>query len=223
MPVAEKAALTAATLECLDAIYRLHRQGSASIVRLARRLDLGEAEVQTRVRALVAAGLIRSEASDRLAPTDAGERVALRLVRRHRLLERFLSDTLGLPWERVHEEAGRLTPVVADDIADAIAKHLGSPATCPHGNPIPDADGRLDDDRATPLTRLRAGQAATILRIEREEPELLKYLAALGLLPDTRIEVEEVAPFGGPILVNTGASRYALGRKVAARILVRPA
>lgn len=210
-------------LECLDAVYRLHREGQASIARLAKRLHLEEGDARSRVRDLEARGLVRAGAPDRLVLTKEGERVALGLVRRHRLLERLLTDTLGLPWHRVHEEATRLTPVLADDIADALAKHLGAPATCPHGNPIPSADGTLGRDEGTPLHRLRAGQGGTILRIEREEPELLKHLAALGLLPETRIEVEEVGPFGGPILVRSAGSRYALGRKVAARILVRPA
>jgi DtxR family Mn-dependent transcriptional regulator len=213
----------AALLESLDAVYRLDREGSASIARLAKRLRLQEEAARSRVRDLEGRGLVRAGASDRLVLTAEGERVALGLVRRHRLLERFLTDTLGLPWHRVHEEATRLTPVLADDIADALAKHLGAPATCPHGNPIPSADGTLGREEGTPLHRLRAGQRGTILRIEREEPELLKYLAALGLLPETGIEVEEVAPFGGPILVRSAGSRYALGRKVAARILVRPA
>ncbi len=211
----------AGLLECLDAVYRLEREGPASVARLVKRLQVDEATARGRVRELLGKGLVQADGGDRLKVTGEGQRVALGLVRRHRLLERFLSDTLGLPWERVHVEAGRLTPVLADDIADALAKHLGSPATCPHGNPIPEADGTLRDEGGTPLHRLRAGQAATILRIEREEPELLKYLAALGLMPDTQLEVEEVAPFGGPILIRMGESRYALGRKVAARILVR--
>ena len=219
----DDARLSAVLLEWLDAVYRLNREGQASIARLSRRLHVDEGIARTRVRELQGLGLVRSEAPGRLVPTAEGERIALGLLRRHRLLERFLADTLGLTWDRVHDEATRLTPVLADDIADALSKHLGAPATCPHGNPIPSADGTLGREEGTPLHRLRAGQSGTILRIEREEPELLKYLAALGLLPETSIEVEEVAPFGGPILVRSAGSRYALGRKVAAHILVRPA
>jgi DtxR family Mn-dependent transcriptional regulator len=142
-------------------------------------------------------------------------------MRRHRVLERFLTDTLKLPWARVHEEAERLTPVLADDVADAIATLLGEPTTCPHGNAIPSGDGHMPPDADVPLSRLAAGDRGTITRIEREEPEMLRYLATLGLLPDTVVDVEEVAPFGGPLLVRIGTSRYALGRKVAARVRVR--
>ena len=95
------------------------------------------------------------------------------------------------------------------------------PASCPHGNPIPSADGALAVEHGTPLHRLKPGQGGIILRVEREEPELLKSLATLGLLPQTKVEVEERAPFGGPILVRVGSARYALGRKVAAHVLVR--
>ena len=211
----------AVLLESLDAVYRLDREGSATVARLAKRLHLEEDDAKSRVRDLEGRGLARAEAPDRLVLTKEGERIALGLVRRHRLLERFLADTLGLPWHRVHDEATRLTPVLADDIADALSKHLGAPATCPHGNPIPSGDGTLGAEEGTPLHQLHAGQGGTILRIEREEPELLKLLAALGLLPETRIEVEEVAPFGGPILVKSAGSRYALGRQVAAHIFVR--
>ena len=179
----------AVLLESLDAVYRLDREGSATVARLAKRLHLEEDVAKSRVRDLEGRGLVRAEPPDRLVLTKEGERIALGLVRRHRLLERFLADTLGLPWHRVHDEATRLTPVLADDIADALSKHLGAPATCPHGNPIPSGDGTLGAEEGTPLHQLHAGQGGTILRIEREEPELLKHLAALGLLPETRIEV----------------------------------
>lgn len=209
-------------LEALEAVFRLEREGSApSSAALARRLGLGAAAASERVLALQGLGLLQAAAGDRLTLTPEGERLALRQVRKHRLLERFLTDLLKLSWDRVHEEACRLSPALSDDVAEALARALGDPLTCPHGNPIPAADGTLAAERAVPLHRLRAGQAGVILRIEREEPELLRYLSALGLLPDTRVEVEEAAPLGGPILVRCGEARYALGRKVAARILVR--
>ncbi len=211
-----------ALLECLDAVFRLEREEPPpSVTAVARRLGVAEPEARARLVELEALGLVRGAGASRPRLSAAAERIALGLLRRHRLLERFLTDHLRLPWARVHEEAARLTPVLADDVADALASLLGDPACCPHGNPIPAADGTLAAEVGTSLDRLRVGQAGIILRIEREEPELLRYLAALGLLPQTKIEVEEVAPFGGPLLVRAGSSRYALGRDVAARILVR--
>jgi DtxR family Mn-dependent transcriptional regulator len=208
-------------IECLDAVFRLQEgRTPVSLAALARRLGATRSDAARRVQRLERRGLASADAAGRIGLTPEGARAGIGLVRKHRLLERFLADQLGLPWERVHEEATRLTPVLSDDVAAGLARLLGHPSTCPHGNPIPSAEGVVAAERATPLHRLRSGQGGTIVRIEREEPEMLKYLAALGLLPGMKIEVDEVAPFGGPLLVRVGASRYAIGRQVAARILV---
>lgn len=209
-------------LECLDAIYRVEReQAPAFLASVAERLGRDRAVVTEQVLALEARGLVSTDLSGRITLTAEAERLALGLLRSHRLLECFLADQLKLPWARVHEEACRLTPVLSGDVADALATLLGNPARCPHGNPIPAADGAVAAERGTTLDRLKPGQRGTILRIEREAPELLRYLATLGLLPRTELEVEEIAPFGGPILVRVGSARYALGREVAAHVLVR--
>lgn len=218
------AGLAPLLLESLETIHRLEERSPASLTQLARRLGVGKNVAAERLRALRDEGLARAAADGRIRLTDEGRRRALRLVRTHRLLERFLTDRLELPWARVHEEACRLTPVLADDIADGLARLLGHPASCPHGNPIPAADGTLGAETgAIPLHRLKPGQSGIIVRVEREEPDLLKHLAALGLLPQTKVEVEEVAPLGGPLLILVGSSRYAIGRKVASRIFVREA
>lgn len=210
--------------ECLEAIYRLRHGGApASLGALERRLGLGRPAVTEKVLALQGMGLAKAGPLGQVLLTADGERIALGLIRKHRLLERFFADSLGLPWEQVHEEASRVTPVLSDHVADALAKLLRDPTTCPHGNPIPAADGTLHAEAAIPLHRLKPGGGGVILRIEKEEPELLRYLATLGLLPQTKVEVEEVAPFGGPVLIRVGASRYALGRSVASKILVREA
>ena len=209
-------------LECLDALSRLERETPpASLTSMAKRLGLDHAAAAERVRALEALGLVRADPPGRIVLTAEAARIARGLLRKHRLLEGFLADRLALPWARVHEEACRLTPVLSDDAADALAKLLGSTASCPHGNPIPSADGATSMVPGTPLHRLAPGRCGIIVRVEREEPELLKSLATLGLLPHTKVEVEERAPFGGPILVRVGSARYALGRKVAAHVLVR--
>jgi DtxR family transcriptional regulator, Mn-dependent transcriptional regulator len=209
-------------LECLETIYRLERERApVAVAQIGKRLGLGRAATTERILALQGKGLVQTEDPERVALTPEGERVALGLVRKHRLLERFLVDLLKLPWDHVHEEACRLTPVLSDEIADGLAKLLGDPASCPHGNPIPSAALAVPAESGTPLHRLRPGEAGIIVRIEREEAELLRYLATLGLLPQTKVEVEEIAPLGGPILIRAGDSRYALGRTVASRIFVR--
>jgi DtxR family Mn-dependent transcriptional regulator len=219
-----RATLSPPLLDCLDAVWRCEQEHApVTAALLAKRLGAGTAAVAEWLLALQGSGLVSTEPSGRIRLTPDGERLALGLVRKHRLLERFLADSLRLPWERVHEEACRLTPVLADDVAERLADLLGRPDRCPHGNPIPAGDGALRAETGVPLHRLKPGQAGIILRIEREAPELLTYLATLGLLPDTKVEVEEVAPLGGPILVRAGSARYALGRKVAACVIVREA
>ncbi len=209
-------------LECLEALYRLAPEGgTVPLDALAKRMGLTKALVTERVLGLQGMALVERAASERPSLTAEGRRIAVGLVRKHRLLERFLVDLLELPWAEVHDEACRLTPVLSDRVGDRLAKLLGDPATCPHGNPIPSTDGVLHAETAVPLHRLPRQTAATIVRIEQEDRELLRYLATLGLLPRTRVEVEEVSPFGGPVLVRVGTSRYALGRKVASKIFVK--
>jgi DtxR family Mn-dependent transcriptional regulator len=222
--VTDATSLAPALLECLDAIHRLGEEHAGpTLGQVARRLRLGRETAAERVRDLERLRLVAPGEHGRLALTADGARLSLALLRKHRLVERLLIDRLDLPWDRVHEEASRLTPMISDEVADRLAIFLGRPATCPHGNPIPSPDGAMAAEEATPLHRLSPGRAGIIVRIDREEPELLKQLATLGLLPDMRVEVEEIAPLGGPVLVTVGSSRYALGRRVASRILVRPA
>ena len=210
-------------VECLEAVYRLGAEDGSAVALdpLGKRLGLNRALVMERGLGLQGMKLVETRAPDRVILTAEGRQVAVGLIRKHRLVERFLVDLLELPWEEVHEEASRLTPVLSDRVGDRLAKLLGDPATCPHGNPIPSAAGALRAETAIPLHRLAPGKHGVTLRIEKEEGELLKYLASLGLLPRTEVEVEEMAPFGGPILIRVGTSRYALGRKVASKIFVK--
>jgi DtxR family Mn-dependent transcriptional regulator len=212
----------AAQLRCIDAIHRLGAGARAvTLAALARRLHATGADAGDQVFALQAAGYVVADATGGVRLTAEGERVARGLLRRHRVLERFLTDVLELPWDRVHDEAVRLAPVVSDDVTEGLSRLAGHPTTCPHGHPIPSADGTVTPDASVPLHRLGVGRSAIVTRVEREDADLLRYLATLGLLPDTKVEVEEIGALGGPIVVRVGSARYALGRKVAAQIRVR--
>ncbi|MBI2216927.1 MAG: metal-dependent transcriptional regulator [Candidatus Rokubacteria bacterium] len=152
-------------LETLDAVHRLAlERASPTPALVARRLGVAKSVAAERVLQLQAMGLVHAEPSGHLTVTPEGRVLAVGLVRNHRLLERFLTDTLKLPWERVHEEAARLAPVLAPDVADALADLLGHPATCPHGNAIPSTDGGLPDEGDVPLSRLGAGGRGVITR-----------------------------------------------------------
>ncbi len=153
--------------------------------------------------------------------TPKGQRAARTLVRRHRLSERFLTDVLGLDWESAHREACRLEHVLSPEVEEKLAEMLGNPETCPHGYPIPDENGHIKEVEIKPLCDFRVDEKGCIARVEEEEPQLLQYLASLGLLPDTDIEVIDIAPFGGPLLVRVGDTQYALGREVASKIWTR--
>jgi DtxR family Mn-dependent transcriptional regulator len=154
--------------------------------------------------------------------TPKGERTARTLVRRHRLSERFLTDVLGLDWETAHREACRLEHVISPEVEEKLDEMLGKPDTCPHGHPIPDEKGRIKEEgEIKPLCDLCPDEKGCIDRVEEEEPQLLNYLASLGLMPDVEVEVKEVAPFGGPLLIKVGDTQYALGREVASKIWTR--
>ena len=153
--------------------------------------------------------------------TPQGEVEGARLVRRHRLSERFLVDYLGMPWDDVHDEACKFEHVLSPEVEARLAEQLGDPRTCPHGHAIPDEDGSLSEEELRPLSQFEPGDAGVIGCIAEENGDLLRYLASLGLLPETPVEVESVAPFGGPLLVRVAGSQYALGREVAGKIMVR--
>lgn len=230
VPCEDKVPLPSSFLECIDAIYSFSQvkdpdkggEGTpVALSSLKKHLGLNADLVAERVLGLNGRGLVEYIDSEYIRITPLGKQIAVGIIRKHRLLERFMVDILALPWEDVHEESRRLAFILSDQVGDRLAKFLKYPATCPHGNPIPSSGGSFNIDNAIPLHRLKQGGKGVILRIEKEEPETLKYLASLGLFPKTKIEVEEVAPFGGPIMVRVGTSRYALGRKVAAKIFVK--
>ena len=208
--------------EYLEAIFKLNQQSEgATVGRVAEDLGLAAPSVSQMVARLAREGLVERDPASRILLTPGGRRKALRLVRRHRLSERFLTDYLDLPWDQVHDEACKFEHVLSDEVEERLAAHLGNPQTCPHGRAIPSADGELPDEAARPLAELSAGQKSTISFVSDEQPDLLRYLSSLGLLPQTAVSVEDVAPFGGPLLVRVGRARYALGREVAGKIFVR--
>lgn len=153
--------------------------------------------------------------------TEAGRVKATRLVRCHRLAERLLTDVLGLSWEDAHEEAHRLEHAISPLVEERLSVLLNNPQTCPHGHPMPDAQGRLAPDASTPLSRLVAGEQGVVVKIAQESRELLRYVGELGLFPRTPFRVEEVAPFQGPVTVTVNGRRASLGRDVAEMVLVR--
>ena len=223
MHPAEPSALTNEMLEdCLQAVHRLEGQGrTAALEEVAAFARIASATARQVLDELQARGLVQNGKPDDVSLTDEGRRQASGVLRRHRLSERLFADILGLPWDRVHDEAMRLEHALTPEAEARLATLLSHPETCPHGGPIPAADGSLAPPATRPLDRVPAGARVWIQQIAEEEATFLRYLASLGLLPGAELCVQEAAPFGGPLLVQVGDARYALGREVAAKILVR--
>jgi DtxR family transcriptional regulator, Mn-dependent transcriptional regulator len=229
--------LTEKMEEYLEALFKMDcDKEPPTPTRLAEHLGVTPPTVLDMLHRMEAEGFVRYGGAGRgggkgrgegrarrvISLTPKGLRVAKTLVRRHRLSERFLTDVLGLDWELAHREASRLEHAISPEVEEKLAEMLGNPETCPHGYPIPDQDGNIkEDDDIQRLCDMRADEKCRIARVEEEEPHLLQYLASLGLMPDVDIEVKEVAPFGGPMLVKIGDTQYALGREVASKIYAR--
>ncbi len=207
--------------EYLESIFKLQEeQHPVSTSRLAEHLKLSAPSVSEIVKKLTGRGLV-FQSEKGVCLTDDGKSLAKKVIRRHRLSERLLTDILGFKWDEVHDEACRLEHAISPEMEDRIAESLGNPKTCPHGHPIPDKNGKLAKEKVKPLCDLKAHEKGIIVSVFEEDPKMLKYLASLGLIPDVCVKVEEVAPFGGPLIVCVAGSRYALGREVASKIKVK--
>jgi DtxR family Mn-dependent transcriptional regulator len=205
----------------VKAVYLL-RQGDRAVATsaLAGYLGLSDAAVTKMARRLDDYGLVAHTPYHGVTLTVAGERVALEVVRHHRLLELFLAELLGYDWAGVHAEADRLEHVVSPDFVERVDRVLGRPQLDPHGDPIPTPSGEVREAQLDRLSKLEAGQQVTIRRVLAQEAEVLRYLADLGLVPGAVVEVVEVAPFGGPVTVRVGEKARALDRDLAGGILV---
>jgi DtxR family Mn-dependent transcriptional regulator len=152
--------------------------------------------------------------------TEAGQKMALKVLRCHRLVELYLAQMLGLPWDRVHAEAEKWEHVLSEEMEERMDVLLGHPTTNPHGAPIPTRDGAIVQLARICLTDLKPGQSATIAEVSDHNPDLLRYLGDLGLYPGVRISVVTIAPLGGLITVRAGAVEHTLGREAANHIFV---
>jgi len=152
--------------------------------------------------------------------TKKGWRVAVDVLRRHRVAERLLVDLLGVSWEEAHKVACRWEHLLTPEMCDRILARLEGPATCPHGNPIPSPDGTITSVDTRPLTELEPGEEATIECISDEKPELLRRMASMGMLPGERVRVVQTTLLGDTMMVEVGSARYAVSRNLAEKVLV---
>ena len=208
--------------EYLEAIYRLQEKtGAARTSDLVRMLNVAPGTVTNTVERLEKESLIVHEPYRGVKLTDKGLRLALHVVRNHRLSERLLRDVLDVEWDKVHDAACQLEHGISDEIAKKIEKALGYPNTCPHGNPIPTECGGIIEGNFQPLSKFNVREKGLIVKITDENPDLLHYLGMLGIRPETYLKVVEKAPFEGPITVRIDGKDHALSREIAASIKVR--
>lgn len=207
----------------LKAIWMLQQQESpVSTSRIAERLGLSAAAVTAMIKRLAEQGLLRHEPYYGVRLTASGELAALRIIRRHRVLELFLAETLGYEWDRVHEEAERLEHAASDELIERLARLMGEPERDPHGNAIPTAQGEMDTSRYPALGDLEPGDSRRVLEVEVEEPEQLRYLGSLDLYPGAEVEVVRKSPFEGPVTLQVNGSPQVISHELAQRIRVRP-
>jgi DtxR family transcriptional regulator, Mn-dependent transcriptional regulator len=208
----------------LKAILELSREGAASTKDVADRLSVSAASVSNMFVRLQEMGLADYERYRGASLTQAGRVEALRLLRRHRLIETFLLRSLGYSWEDVHAEAERLEHSVSDGFTERLAEFLAHPTHDPHGDPIPAADGSLEPDDSFPLSVAAAGQLVRIYRVGDEEAAKLAYLEEHGLMPGRLLKVKEVRAVDGVVTVEDaeGETRI-LGEPLAGSVFVRSA
>src|SRR4051812_3726164 len=175
------------------------------------------------IRRLSSQGLVTHEPYKGVQLTREGRRAALKTIRRHRVIESYLTQALGYPWDRVHDEAERLEHAASDELIDRMAKAIGEPDTDPHGAPIPTREGTLSDESVlAPLAELADGGRARIARVGDRDGERLRYLSTLGMEIGAEVELVCREPYDGPITVRVDGRRRVIGGELARQILVEP-
>jgi DtxR family Mn-dependent transcriptional regulator len=205
----------------LKTIYTLQsEERPVRTTTIAKALNVEPASVTGVIKRLGELNLVDYEPYKGVTLTSAGEKIALEVIRHHRLIELYLIQALGYSWDEVHDEAERLEHVVSDLFEERIAAVLGHPTIDPHGSPIPTKDGQVAPVTSRALDTMAIGDEGLVAEVSDSDPNLLRYLADMGIRPGVHVEVTEVTPFGGSIVVIVGTTKCTLGRDAASQILV---
>jgi len=205
----------------LQTIYRLQASESpVSTTAMAAQLGIAPASVTGMIRKLHRQGLVEHIPYHGVSLTDMGEQEALRLLRRHRLWELFLTEVLGLSWDEVHQEADRLEHATSERVADRLAEFLHEPEADPHGQQIPSRTGTLPPRSCLTLSDVETGQTVSVVEVPDDDPTVLRHLDDLGLHPGTEMDVIARAPGDGPLTVRIGEAEHALGHDLVNQLLV---
>jgi DtxR family transcriptional regulator, Mn-dependent transcriptional regulator len=213
--------LSDAVQDYLREIYKLQTENEhVRTSTLARRMGVAPPSATAMMKRLASDGLVEHQLYRGVRLTRSGERVALELLRHHRLLELYLARTLELGLDAVHAEADRLEHALSETLEDLIDKALGSPTQDPHGDPIPDSKLRIVHSKSRPLTELAPGEEATVQRVPDSDGELLRYLTGLALVPGRRVQLIRAEPFGGPLTLRTDRGGAVISRQLGDQIHV---
>ena len=215
---------TEAIEDYVKAIFSLQRGGEepVSTSALAERLGVTPGSASGMMKKLDSLGLVDHVPYRGVVLTPLGRRLALEVLRHHRLLELYLSEAFGMPWDQVHAEAEVLEHVLSEELEELIAAKLGDPSVDPHGDPIPGRDGSIDEPETRSLADLGAGDRALFLRVSDSNPDMLRYLAERNIRPGQELEVVDEQPFGGPLFVRIAGGEHALGGALARAMRVQP-
>jgi len=212
MDARESLAPSAAMREYLAEIYRLQEDSpTVSTTSLADRLNVSPPAIPRMLKRLQNVGFVKHVPYQGVELTERGREAALREIRRHRLLEVFLVNVMGFTWDETHEHADDLSAGLNDRLTERMAEMTGQPTRCPHGEPIPDRDGRLPEVNDICIVNLGVGHRGAVSRVRTHEPEKLRYFASLGLTPGTAIEIVGRAPFNGPMRLRAGREEVVIG------------
>lgn len=205
----------------LKAIYQLMSdEPSVTTSQLAQQLDCTAASVTNMLQKLSDLKLVEYTPYQGVTLTAAGTKVALEVIRHHRLLELYLSEVLGYTWDKVHDEAEKLEHVISEEFEEKIDQALGHPTQDPHGDPIPTKDGQVEQEQLLSLWDLSPGREVTVRRVSDRDPDVLRYLASMGLYPNVRVRLIKKGPFGGPLHIQVGADEHTLSENLARQIYV---
>lgn len=206
----------------LKTIFSLLREkGKANTNDLARIMKVSPPTVTQMIKRLVELQLVQHEPYKGVILTSTGEKIALEVIRHHRLIEQYLHEALGLPWDKVHEEAERWEHVISEEVEKRMAEFLKHPTRDPHGSPIPTPELVLNDEELVFLSEMEEGEQGIVSEVPDEDPKLLQYLDDIGLVPDTVFKVQNKEPFGGSLVLQVKGRSLRVGTDAASLIKVK--
>lgn len=212
--------LSQAVEDYLKAIYVLQGDEAASTTEIAERLGVSSASVTNMVKRLAKMNLVEYQSYRGVTLTHAGEKIALEIIRHHRLLETYLREVMDYSWEQMHEEAEQLEHHISEEFEKKLDELLGYPTHDPHGHPIPTREGIIEEPTSEPLSAVESGQKVVVSYLSDADAELLDYLETIGLLPGSAVSVKEKAPFNGPLTVEVEDENHVIGHQVATHVFV---